>query len=169
MIGDLTRMAAGLTLICFAPAAEPAQCPSAIIAASVTSIADVHNLADALNCTGPGDFDVTWNSDLQLDRSIDVSNMKTVTVTGSGFPTIRGALGKDIAPGAIGDAGLGTGIFSVSNGSTLHLNNVALEGGGAIKGGAISVIHSSSLFVSGCSFTSSNGIQGGEGACFFFI
>ena len=154
-------MLAGMALAFFIPSVKPAQCPSGTVAISVTSIPDVQILSDALNCTGPGVFDVTWKGDLQLDRRIDASDMKIVTVTGSGFPTHSGALDRDNDSGAIGDARPGAGIFLVSDGSALHLNNVALYGGNAERGGAVSVLSSSYLSAFGCTFTNRIAIEGG--------
>ncbi|CAM9810348.1 unnamed protein product, partial [Laminaria digitata] len=87
-----------------------------------------------------------------------------VTVTGSGFPRIRGTLPDDHAADTIVDAGEGgrPGLFSVSNGSTLRLNNLVLEGGNAEDGGAVDMFHSSSLLVFGCTFVNNNASRGGK-------
>ncbi|CAN0503310.1 unnamed protein product, partial [Scytosiphon promiscuus] len=92
---------------------------------------------------------------------IEVSDDKNVTVTGAGFSSFRGAVGDDNFPGVLIDAGSGHGMFSVSNRSTLRLNNLWLEGGNAENGGAVAVYSSSALFVFGCTFTSNNASNGG--------
>lgn len=80
----------------------------------------------------------------------------------AGYPIIRGALADGNHDGAVGDAGNGTGIFSVSNGSILRLNELVLEGGNAEYGGAVGLLSSSSLFVSSCTFANNSASQGGE-------
>lgn len=134
--------------------AESAPCASGTTAADVTSTGDVQNLAVALACDGEGAFNITWFSSMNITDRIDVANTKTVTITGEGFPSIHGVA-----------TGRRTGLFSVSNGSTLRLNGLALEGGDAESGGAVDVHSSSSLFVFGCTFADNNATNGGETLC----
>lgn len=152
---------AGFAVSCL-PGAHSAPCPVGTVDINVRYPADVHNLADAFNCTGQGAFNVTWYSNLTLVNSINVADMKQVTVTGSGSPTISGGLGDDNDDGSIDDPRTGTQIFSVSNGSSLRLSHLVLEGGQAEHGGAIEVSSSSSLFVFDCSFSNNNASRGGE-------
>lgn len=150
-----TAMVAFGWTMCFMSTAESGACPLGTVVIHITSAADVENLTDALACVGQGLFDITWHSSLTIDEGIEVADDKNVTVTGD-------ALGDDNVDGVVIDAGSGTGIFSVSNGSTLHLNNIGLEGGNAKYGGAVAVYSSSSLFVFGCTFTRNTASNGGE-------
>lgn len=152
--------------ICFMSGAESMPCPSGTVAVNITSTADVRNLTDVLACTGGGSFDITLYSSVIIAQRIEVANMKSVSVTGAGFPSIRGAPADDDgAAGAIGNDGSGHGIFHVANGSTLRLNNLVLEGGNAEDGGAVNLVASSSLFVLDCTFTNNNASNGGEPTC----
>lgn len=158
----LSLFLAGLT-ISFLSGAKSTPCLPGTVAINVASAADIQTLADVMNCTGHGDFDVTWYSNQTLARTIEVANTKSLTVTGSGFPTIHGGLYDDNDDGAaVADAGGGTGIFSVSNGSTLRLSNLVIQGGNANNGGAIGLISSSYLFVYGCTLSNNNASYGGE-------
>lgn len=164
MFDIMVPMRAGLAISLLA-AASAASCASSTVAVDVTSAADVQNLAATLACTGEGTFDITWYPSVTITQRIEVSNEKNVTVTGNGFPRIRGALAGDNGADAIVDAGSGTGIFSVSNRSTLRLNHLVLDGGNADSGGAVDVRAASSLFVFGCAFVNNNATNGGETTC----
>lgn len=168
MAGGMLLTMVGL-VISFLSGSESAPCASYTVVVDVTSTADVHNLTEALACTGGGAFDITWYPSVAITQRIEVSNKKNVTVTGNGFPTIRGLLPNNDEADAIVPAGsgtgTGTGIFSVSNGSILHLNGLALEGGNAENGGAVDVLSSSSLFVFDCTFSDNNATNGGEATC----
>lgn len=144
-----------------------APCPSSTVALNVTSTADVQNLTNALACTGEGAFDIKWKTSLTIAQAIEVSNNKDVTVTGTNFPSIHGALSDENGGDASTDtgAGRGTGLFTVSNGSTLRLNRLVLEGGNAENGGAVELQSSSSLFVFDCTFANNNAHNGGEKIC----
>lgn len=159
-----TLVGLAISILAFLAGAKPELCPSGTVAINVTSAADVQNLTTALACTG-GMFDITWYPSVTLAQRIEVSNETSVTVTGIGLPSIRGVLVDDNGANAIGDAGAGsgTGLFSVSNGSTLRLNGLVLEGGNAEHGGAVDLQSSSSLFVLGCTFANNTaGMNGGE-------
>lgn len=120
----------------------------------VATTGDLQKFTDAINCTGPGVFSVTWYRSLLIEQTIEVSNQKNVTITGSGLQTIRGASGEN--------NDVGTGIFSVSSGSSLRLNHLVLEGGSSDHGGAV-VVHSSSyLHVVDCIFTNNKASRGGK-------
>ncbi|MEP4804532.1 MAG: hypothetical protein ABJZ69_08980 [Hyphomicrobiales bacterium] len=135
--------------------AQSTECPAGIVAVNITSTADVHHLTDALACVGEGFFNITWYSSLTIYEMIEVSDEKEVTVTGVGVRSFRGA---DV----VIDAGSGTGIFSVSGGSTLHLHNVVLKGGNTENGGAVAVLSSSAFFAFDCTFRNNNASNGGE-------
>lgn len=161
MIYLLSPMLAGLVISLLA-GAKAALCPSSTVVMDVTSADNIHNLTTALACTGEGTFDITWHLSFTVTQKIGVSNNKSVTVTGKGFPSIRGGLidvneADDAVP-----VGGDSGMFSVSNGSTLRLNHLALEGGNAETGGAVKVFSSSSLFAFGCAFGNNNATDGGK-------
>lgn len=147
------------TLIGSGAAISP--CLPGTVAFDVVTTADVQRLTDELNCTGRGNFYITWYSSLQIGKRIDVSSETNITVTGSGFPTIRGAVNDDNDAGGSVTTGTATGIFSVSKSSTLRLNNLALEGGYASSGGAVSVTSSSFLVVSGSTFANNHAWNNG--------
>lgn len=144
-----------------ASTAQGAQCPSGTVALDVITTADVERLVSELSCTGYGNFNITWHNSLQIEHIIEVSNKKNITVIGSGFPTIRGALGNDNDAGGGFIKETSDGIFSVSKGSTLRLDHLALQGGYSRSGGAIRVYSSSWLVVSGCSFTDNHASKHG--------
>lgn len=141
--------------ISFILGTESALCPSSTVTIDVTSAADVQNLTDVLACTGEGAFDIVWYPSVTIGQEIEVSSGKNVAITGVGLPSIRGA-------DADAEVGSGTGMFSVSNGSTLTLNHLVLEGGNAEHGGAVNLISSSFLFVLSCAFANNSAENGGE-------
>ncbi|MEP4442977.1 MAG: hypothetical protein ABJ059_05920, partial [Hyphomicrobiales bacterium] len=112
-------------------------------------------------CTGDGTFNVMWYSSLTLGRAIEIANMKNVSISGSGLPTIRGGP-NDINSGYAVDSASGTGIFSVAGSSTLRLSHLVLEAGSSLNGGAINMREDSSLFVFSCAFLSNNASNGGQ-------
>lgn len=144
------------------PGAKAVPCPSGTVEINISSTADVNDLTDALACVGQGIFNITWHTSLVIEERIMVSDQKNVTVTAGGFPVFRGVPGDHNAAGVVIDAGSGEGIFSVSDGSTLRLNNIGLKGGNAENGGAVAVLSSSALFVCSCTFTRNNASNGGE-------
>ena len=146
----------------FIQGAETVICPTGTVAIDIETLADVHDLTDIINCTGPGVFDIKWSTSLQIEERIGVSNMKNVTITGSGLPTIGSALKYDDIAGNDNDTGSVTGLFSVSDGSTLSLNYMAFEGFNSTDGGVIDVRSSSSLSLRGCNFSSNIASNGGE-------
>ena len=153
---------AGLALFFFAGAGS-APCPSGTIAVDVISLVDVHNLTDAMHCTGQGVFAVTWYNSLDIEQRIDVSHQKNVTVTGIGFPTIRTGLIEEHGTATTLDFGSTTGIFSVHNESRLVLKQLVLDGGYSENGGAVAVAGSSSLHVYDCGFANNDASFGGNG------
>lgn len=150
----LAVVVAGLTILLI-PGAQTAPCPSnATVELDVATAADLQTFTDAINCTGPGVFNITWCSSLTIEQTIEVSNQKKVTIRGSGFHTIRDALDDD------DDDGIG--IFSVFNGSSLRLEHLVLEGGLSEHGGAVAVLASSYLHVVDCIITNNKASRGGE-------
>lgn len=160
MIKVLAMMMVGLAMF-FMPGAVSVQCPPWVVDLNVVSATDIHTLRNAFNCTGQGTFIVTWHSSLHVGRTIEVANMKNVSITGSGFPTIHGGP-TAIDPGVNFDSKNGTGIFKVVGGSTLRLSYLVLAAGNSQSGGAVDILETSSLFVSGCTFINNNASYGGE-------
>lgn len=145
--------------------ADANPCPAETISMNVTTTGELGLMMTSINCTGQGKFDITWIASLSLVQTIELSNKKQVTVTG---PSSAGATRDsssldptDIWDNVI-DAGGATGMFRVSNGSTLTLNNLVLEGGTSAAGAAIDARSSSSVYVDGCIFRNSKAIAGGE-------
>lgn len=134
-----------------------ATCPSGIVTLDVKTSSDVQTVINEVNCTGPGNFNITWHSSLQIEQRIDVFNHKNITVNGSGHPRIRAA------PMDANDVESSNGLFSVSDESILRLSHLTLDGGNASFGGAVSMSSSSSLFLVGCTFASNHASEhGGE-------
>ena len=158
---DKVLMMVGL-VVSFLVRADSDPCRSGTVQFNVTSTADLRNLTDALACSGEGAFDVAWSSSLTISQSIVVSGSKDVTVIGTGLPTIHGAVPDETTSRSIGDDGTVGGIFSVSNRSSLRLVNLVLEGGDVRNGGAVNLLYSSSLSVSGCTFVNNTAANGGE-------
>lgn len=164
---DIRERAVAVLSFFFMLGAHAGSCPFGTVDFHVTTTADVPHLADLIDCSGEGSFNVTWYGTLPVDQTIEVSNHKNVTVTGLGFPTIysgihdKGDVGENIS--------LATtfGLFSVVNGSTLSLNEVVLEGGSSEEGGAVAVHSSSSLYVVDCDFTNNSASNGGETVKYF--
>ena len=141
---------------------EITACLPGTISVNVTTNDDMHRLTDAMNCTGQGVFNVTLYSSVQVNRRIEVSNQKRVHITVSGFPTIRAEPRDNELLSAFPDAGTTSGIFLVSNQSTLSINALVLEGGYAEDGGGVAVLASSSLHAFACTFKNNSAAAGGE-------
>lgn len=156
-LGLLVVMVTMISIILLSgmPVVHSAPCSASTIAMSVGTTAELQNMTNALNCTGGGAFDVTWTGSLQLEEIIQLSDNKNLTVTGSS-PLKTGLPSDGI------DAGNATGIFSVSGGSTLRLQNLVLEGGSAANGGGVDVRSFSSVYVDGCFFSNNSASTGGE-------
>ena len=146
----------------FIAGAEALPCLAGTVLLEVTTAADVETLMSEINCTGHGDFNITWNENILVEHTINVSNGKNVTITGAGFPTLRYALEDDHNSSAMAAARSVTGIFSVSQGSVLSLHQLTLTGGNAEIGGAIAVMASSSLLLYGCTFKNNQASYGGK-------
>lgn len=147
-------MAAGF-LAWFTAGAESAPCLATTIFMNVTTTAELQNMITTVNCTGEGMFEVSWTGSLQLGQAIELSDYKQLIITGSN-PVLT------VLPSAAVDAGSTTGIFRVSNGSTLILKHLLLEGGASEKGAAVDARSFSSVHVTGCAFTNNNSTIGGE-------
>lgn len=155
-LGILAALVAILSLSFISPAAS-APCPAGAVAMNVGSTADLQNMTNLINCTGKGSFDVIWTGTLPLLQTIELSDTKNLTITGSTYSTLlTGSLGAGI------DAGNTTGLFAVSGGSTLRLQNLVLKGGSAEDGGGVDVRSSSTVNVVGCSFLNNSASIGGK-------
>lgn len=161
MVWDALLVVAGWT-ISLTSGAELVACPTGTVEKSVTSSGDLHSLTDTMNCSGQGVFNVTLHSSVQLRKRIEVSDEKTVHIAGSGLPTIRAAVQGNNTPSADTDTGETTGIFLVSNGSTLNISALVLEGGFSEYGGAVTVLSSSSLHAFDCVFRDNSAATGGN-------
>lgn len=150
---------AGL-LLSFIAGAEAAECSSTTVVLDVASTDDLQDFIDAVNCTGEGEFNVTWYGNLQVGEVIDISDQKRLTVTGSDS-SVAG-IDDDTDAVAVIDAGGTNGLFSLSEGSTLILNNLVLTRGDSDSGGAISASSSSAVRVVDCVFSNNTASTGGE-------
>lgn len=150
----LAALAASQSFL-FMSGATPAPCSSGIVSMTVTTPADLLTMISTMNCTGEGTFDVVWTGTVPLLEVVEVSQMKRLTVTGSSRAPADPS--SDVM-----DAGGATGIFRVSNGSTLTLNDMVLVGGTSVEGAAIHARDYSFVRVVGCTFTKNNATNGGE-------
>lgn len=173
-------LAAGIPLSAVSTA-MPSPCPASSVTMIVSTPFQLETFIDSISCAGEGVFEVSWRGILPVQESINVFDGKNLTVTGVDFSgaashddtynsSILGldslsASSNDITyddlHGGI-DAGNTTGIFSVSNGSTLSLSNMLLKGGYAANGGGVKVASSSSVYAFGCAFVNNSATTGGE-------
>lgn len=163
----LEIVAAAVAPIILSLRGEPTACPLATTLKNVNSTNDVDDLIDILQCTGGGALNVTWKGRVAIDRTIDVSSGIHLTVNGYGSVKSGHADG-DTSVDVI-DGQMTTGIFSVSNGSTLRLSNIILEAGNSPMGGAVAVLSSSrtsdivsSVTINDCTFANNNASLGGN-------
>ena len=154
---DVLKAIVAILSISVLPVATPAPCTTETIVMEVASAADLETMSNAINCTGEGTFHVTWIGSLQLHQSIDISDNKQLTITGS-----------NPVPETVIDGGNATNIVSVSGGSTLNLVSLVLNGGNSDEGGAVAARDFSVVNVVGCSFTNNNASLGGEKGCITF-
>lgn len=138
---------------------QSAPCPSDTVSVQLTSTSGVKPLTEALNCSGAGVFSVTLDGRLQIEEIIEISDLKFVTVAGSAESVLDRS--SDASLYAEIDAGHTTGIFLVSNGSSLNISNLIIEGGYSTDGGAVAVTSSSSLNLFDCIFTSNRASSAG--------
>ncbi|MEP5729812.1 MAG: hypothetical protein ABJL67_10645, partial [Sulfitobacter sp.] len=112
-----------------------APCPADAVAVDLPSNSGVYRLIDALNCTGPGVYNVSVHGRLEIERKINISEQKIVNITGSAdddFKSTSNPSGYTVV-----SAVHTTGMFSVSNGSTLIITRLTLEGGSSVEGGTV--------------------------------
>lgn len=147
---------AGLLLLSISGAGS-AGCPSGTVSLDVAAAFDLQSLTDAMDCTGEGYYNVSWHGNIDIDQTIEVFGEKTVSVTGYGVSTDEMHDTR-----AVVGAGGTTGLFIVSDGSTLKLNHLVLDGGYGEEGGAVVVRDSSSLHVFSCIFVNNAASAGGE-------
>lgn len=138
---------------------QPAPCPSVTVAVELTSAGGVKPLTDALNCCGSGVFSITLQGRLQIEEIIEISDQKDVTVTASVEKTSESNRGGSLY--AEIDAGHSSGIFFVSNGSTLVISNLIINGGYSDNGGAVAVTSSSFLYVFNSTITNNKASSAG--------
>lgn len=163
LIDGFATMVAGFAMA-FISGAQSAPCSSSPVTMDVATAADVQGLTANMTCTGEGVFDVTWYGSLGIEQTLVVSGQKSVHITGSSNLSTSTANPDPNEPDAIINGGKTTRIFLVSNGSTLTLNNLVVNGGYSEEsGGGVAVLSSASLNVSGCAFTNNRAAtSGGE-------
>ncbi|CAM9616498.1 unnamed protein product, partial [Ectocarpus sp. 6 AP-2014] len=131
----------------------------------VSTPAEALELSDALLCSGPGQFEVTWSGNVVLTRTIALSDGKSVKIAGAGA----------------GEAVIASGEPHVRllalNGSTLELDGLSLVGAEATmatvewdeiieNGAGLLVSGSSRLDVYNCSFVGLQTRAGGGSAIY---
>lgn len=157
----------GVAVGFFLSGAESAGCGSTQM--DVKSTADAQILMNALECTGGGEFNVTWHGIVAIAQTLNVTGGISLTVTGTGsskFP-LDGSVDTATIDGD--SITLQTGIFHVSGPSTLTLQNLVLRaaqstagsGGGAIKAHGYADGHPTVNVVDAC-FIENNGSFAGE-------
>lgn len=137
------------------------ECSSSTTSVTLTASGGLQNLTDAMDCTGPGVYNVTLHGRLQIEQAIEIVDQKHVHVTGV-YDDSQEIAGDGYRYPVI-DAGSSTGIFFVSNRSRLNIRFLTLAGGHSDDGGAVRVTSSSLLYVSDCDFTNNRAsTTGGE-------
>lgn len=134
--------------MCLPSGARAALCQSDTVRMHLASSGDVQKLIDAMDCTGNGVFDVVSRGRLHVPGRVEVSDQKKLTVTGNYGSSLIGNIDTN-------------GIFLVSDGSTLTINHMLLEGGISLDGGAVAVTSSSSLHLFDCHFSKNTAIAAG--------
>lgn len=164
--------AAGVVACFLLLGAEAVQCSDAQTL-EVTSTADAQDLADALNCTGGGGFSVIWYGSVVVNQIFQVTDGKSLTVTGFGSSP---SLSQDVDTSTAAIIGqsiaVGVGMFCVSGASTLTLDNLVLQGAYSedlLEYGDAGVIKvqgsdgvSQTINVIDCHFTDNYGMLAGE-------
>ena len=107
--------------------AESAACVNTVM--DVASTAAAETLVEALNCTGGGEFNVTWHGRVRIDRTFEVAGGISLNVTGKYYSSL--SIDDDVRTATIlGDATTSqTGLFVVSGASSLTLKRLVLQGG----------------------------------------
>lgn len=118
-------------------------CPVDVSSLLVSSPEGALELAEALNCSGPGQFEVDWRGEVLVSSTIDVPDGVSLTVTGS-------PLGTDFAI-INGSGDPGVQIFTVGDGAELELNGVSLVDGFGF-GAAVFASEGSRLVARNCTF-----------------
>lgn len=163
IVDVMAMLVAALATAFIAGAEELVPCPSDTVSVNLTTAGDIQRLTDAMNCSGGGKFNVIWSNSVQLPSRIKVSTGKHVTITGSSnTPTVRAAPHDTHENASIVGAGDTSGLFLVSDGSTLTINKLVLDGGYSEDGGAVTVLSSSYLNAIDCVFTNNNASNGGD-------
>lgn len=123
---DLLARITGVAVLLLLLGAESTQCVDKQM--NVTSTADAQDLSDALNCTGGGNFNVTWYGSVAITQTFEVADGISLNVTGSNRSSM--ALDDGIPPATIRGNELSSdvGMFYVSGASTLTLDNMVLQG-----------------------------------------
>ena len=158
-VGNFATKVAGWAML-YISGAETAPCSSDPVAVNVNSTSGVQGLINEIS-TGEGFFDVTWYDSVQIEQAIVVPAQKSVTITGSNSPTASTGESEPNEPVATIDGGNTTGLFRVSDGSILTLNNVVLNGGYSEDNGGAVTVSFGSLNVFGCAFANNQALSNG--------
>eukprot|EP00903_Cladosiphon_okamuranus_P015456 g14274.t1 len=118
-------------------------CPVGVSSLLVSSPEEALELGKALNCSGPGQFEVDWIGEVLISSTIEVSDDISLMVTGS-------LLGAD-APIINGSGDPGVQLFTLGDRAELELNSVSLVDGFGF-GAAVSAGEGSRLVARDCSF-----------------
>lgn len=157
----MIMMAVGIALA-FIRVAASAPCQPVTVSLSVATAAGLQYLRDAMDFSGKAVFDVAWNSNLRVEQRIDVTDYKTVRVTGTCHHTDGNGVPGSEDTGGVISGGYTTGIFLVSNRSSLTKTNLVSEGRYSDGERAIAVHSSSFLYVSRCAFVNNTASIGGK-------
>lgn len=155
MVGLLTQSIAGLIVALLLEGfalATPGCATEEALELSVLNDIDASELADSLACSNGTQYSVDWHGKVGISRTLAVGNGCTLTITGKENAGIDGG-------GAIR-------LFAVTDGATLQLQDISLEGGWASdgNGGAISSIGpSNTVNLVSCTFKNNSAEKlGGE-------
>ena len=145
-----------LALILAIKEGASAPCDEGVINVYVSTLQAASDLRDMLTCSGQGVFYAEWTGEVNigdLSEGFTVQSGSSLHVTGTGG-------------GAVIDGGNGVRLFTLTGGSQLYLNEVSLQNGRHIEGGAVHATDSSLLVATDCSFLSNTvDFGGGEVSC----
>lgn len=133
-------------------------CPEEATTLLVASTDDALELTEALNCSGPGQFEVEWSGEVMLNATIDVPEGISLKVTGSSSSSspILGLFDEAVIDGGSDllatPSVLGIQLFTVDENAILELDSVSLVRGWGY-GAAVSLGEGSRLVARNCSFT----------------
>lgn len=146
MKGSLVRSSIALLLLSPSQRSVAVPCTSSevFVPSVVSDTAGALQLAEALNCSAGGSFDVEWVGSVVMEEPIRVFGGTSLSLTGTSDKT------------SILDGTGQSSLFEVHSGSALHLFRLGLTNGAGVQG---AVIHATGSYVTmaGCTVSNNTG------------